>query len=156
MNIQYPRQQAGVTLIEILVAVLVLSIGALSMSALQLRSVKTNQEALQYSMAVIQAHSISDAIYVARQKALDGEFNIALNEQVPTKNLNFVYTNLYNWRQSIKALLGQQASGAVNCIDTICTITVKWHEDKNSLEYNQNQPEESTHTPKMVKLEVKP
>ena len=56
------RHQAGVGLIEVLVAVLVLSIGFLGVAALQARSLSTNNSAMVRSMATIASYSILDAM----------------------------------------------------------------------------------------------
>ena len=52
------NKQRGAGLIEILISVLVLSIGLLGIAAMQIRSVKNNQSALEYSIALIQQQSI--------------------------------------------------------------------------------------------------
>jgi len=55
-------RQSGVGLIEILVAVLVLSIGFLGMAALQTRALSNNNSAMARSMGTIASYSILDAM----------------------------------------------------------------------------------------------
>ena len=54
--------QSGVGLIEVLVAVLVLSIGFLGIAALQAMSLSTNNSDMARSMATIASYSIMDAM----------------------------------------------------------------------------------------------
>lgn len=56
------RQQRGMTLIEALIALVVLSIGLLGIASLQLTSMKQNVSALNHSRAVWYAYSMSDRI----------------------------------------------------------------------------------------------
>jgi len=61
MLIQF-RHQRGMSLIEALVALLVISIGLLGIATLQLTSMKENTSALNHSRAVLYAYSMSDRI----------------------------------------------------------------------------------------------
>ncbi|HET8763670.1 MAG TPA: type IV pilus modification protein PilV [Rhodanobacter sp.] len=54
--------QRGVGMIEVLVAVLVLSIGFVGIAALQARSLSTNNSAMARSMATVDSYSILDAM----------------------------------------------------------------------------------------------
>lgn len=54
--------QQGIALIEVLVAVALISIGLLGMMALQITSLQTNQAAAERSFAVMQASSLLDRI----------------------------------------------------------------------------------------------
>lgn len=56
------QQQRGVTLIESMVALLVVSIGLLGIAALQITAVKQNNSALHHSQAVLIAYNITDRI----------------------------------------------------------------------------------------------
>ena len=67
--------QAGVGLIEVLVAVLVLSIGFLGIAALQAMSLSTNNSAMARSMATIASYSIMDAMRADIANAKAGAYN---------------------------------------------------------------------------------
>lgn len=55
-------RQQGVGLIEVLIAVLVLSIGFLGLAALQAKALQNNNSAMTRSMATIASYSILDAM----------------------------------------------------------------------------------------------
>ena len=61
MYLSYPRQQ-GVSLIESLIALLVISIGLLGIAALQFSAMKQNSSALHHSQSVWISYDIADRI----------------------------------------------------------------------------------------------
>ena len=137
------KKQTGAGLIEILISVLVLSIGLLGIAAMQIRSVKNNQSALEYSIALIQQQSIKETLLIARQNALEGKFNIGLEDDGFTINPNmppssttpsaaetFATNAVMNWRSSIKNLLGDTATSAIYCANEVCTIVIQWDDSR--------------------------
>lgn len=69
------RHQGGVGLIEVLIAVLIVSIGFLGVAALQVMSLSTNNGAMARSMATVASYSILDAMRADRTNALSGAYN---------------------------------------------------------------------------------
>lgn len=64
-------QQKGVGMVEVLVAIVVLSIGLLGLGGLQLLSLRNNQGASSRTQAIATAASIIDSIRVNRTAATD-------------------------------------------------------------------------------------
>lgn len=122
------HQQRGLGLIEIMVAVLVLSVGVMGVATLQTRSLKNNYSALANSMATIQTYSIIDAMRVARSAAIAGDFNLALADE--PAGTGFAADALSSWRSSLKTLLGSQTKSSVQCVDTLCTVIVQWDDSR--------------------------
>ncbi len=56
----YRSQQAGFTLLEVMIAILILSFGLLGIAGLQIRSVKVNQGSVYRSVAALRANEIAD------------------------------------------------------------------------------------------------
>jgi type IV pilus assembly protein PilV len=71
------RGQRGMTLIETLVALLVLSIGLLGVAALQMASLQNNRGAHMRSQASVLAYAIADRMRANRTVALAGGYNVA-------------------------------------------------------------------------------
>jgi type IV pilus assembly protein PilV len=122
-------RQSGVGLVEVLVAVLILSFGMLGLVGLQLWSLRNNQSALERSMAVVQSHSIVDAMRADRINAKDHKFDIAIDASVPA-GTDFATTALTLWRANLVEALGQGATGAVACDGALCMITVRWNDER--------------------------
>lgn len=124
-------KQRGVGLIEVLIALLVLSFGMLGMAGLQMWSLKYNQSAMERGMAVVQTHTIADAMRADRAAALRGEFNIAMDADPPTGS-TFPLVSLSAWRQSLRVALGATATGEVECNGARCDIRVRWDDTRGT------------------------
>jgi len=125
------RSQRGVGLIEVLIALLVLSFGMLGMAGLQMWSLKYNQSAMERGMAVVQTHTIADAMRADRAAALRDEFDIGLEAAAPTGN-SFAQTSVRTWRQGMIAALGSTATGSVECDGAVCTIRIRWDDTRGT------------------------
>ncbi|WP_267222894.1 type IV pilus modification protein PilV [Dyella silvae] len=126
--------QSGVGLIEVMVAVLVLSIAFLGMAALQATSLSTNNSAMSRSMAAIAVHSIQDAMRADRANATGGVYNTATGAPIKANNCPAASSSLASvqvnaWCLQLASTLGAQATtqGTINCSATgDCTITVQF------------------------------
>ncbi len=121
--------QRGVGLVEVLIAVLVLSIGLLGLAGLQLRTLRNNQSALERGVAVVETHAIADAMRADRANAILNRFNITLAAAYPTGAL-FREVAVRRWRQNIAASLGADATGSIFCNGTDCLIVVQWNDTR--------------------------
>lgn len=122
-------RESGVGLIEVLIAVLVLCLGMLGLAGLQLFSLRSNQSAHERGMAVVQTHSIVDAMRADRDAAINGAFNIGIDSATPT-GTSFANVAVSTWRGNITAALGDGATGGIACNGTLCTISVRWDDSR--------------------------
>lgn len=120
--------QQGVSLLEVLIAVLVLSFGLLGLAGLQMTALRSNQSAHERSMAVIESYSIVDAMRVDRTNAINGAFNLALN--ATPAGTTFPALELIKWRARLITNLGPDATGSVACNGASCTVTVQWNDTR--------------------------
>lgn len=125
------RRQHGVGLIEVLVAVVILAIGLLGLADLQMHTLRDNESSFERGMAVIETHSIVDAMRADRTNAINGTFNLELADATPT-GTSFADTALASWRGNLTKMLGSDASGAVLCNGSDCTVTVAWDDSRGS------------------------
>lgn len=125
------RSQRGVGIVEILVAVLVLSIGLLGLAGLQMRTMRNSQSALERGVAVMQTHAIADAMRADRINAINGRFNIALADAAPS-GTTFADQVLIGWRANLTATLGTDATGEVDCNGALCNIVIQWNDSRGS------------------------
>jgi type IV pilus assembly protein PilV len=144
------KSERGVGLIEVLIALLVLSFGMLGMAGLQMWSLKYNQSAMERGMAVVETHTIADAMRADRAAALRGEFNITLDAEPGSEN-TFPQMSLRRWRQSLRGALNSTATGSVACNGALCIINVRWDDTRATLpDADGNTPE----TPQIVTTAV--
>lgn len=124
-------RQGGFSIIEVLVAAIIMSIGMLGLAGLQMRTLRNNQSALQRGVAVVETHAIIDAMRGDRVNAMGGSFNIALGAADPVVG-TFANTTIKNWRDNLKAELGSTAKGSISCVSALCTIVVQWDDTRGT------------------------
>jgi len=134
------RSQRGVGLIEVLIALLVLSFGMLGLAGLQMWSLRYNQSAMERGMAVVQTHSIVDAMRANRDAATDdptdttdGVFDIDFGDEAPEGN-DIVQVTLRTWLANLPNELGPGAEGEIDCEATRCEISVRWNDSRANRE----------------------
>ena len=137
-------RQRGVGLIEVLVAVLILSLGMLGMAGLQTRALKANQSSYARTQAVMLSYYILDAMRADRATALGGTFPYntgTLSSGVidpicdaATLTGTTLADNIRkDWIDSLKTNLGDAAStcGAILCeASGNCTIQITWDDSR--------------------------
>lgn len=119
----------GFSLIEVLVALLILSVGLLGLAGLQARGLKDNQMSVQHSQAVLYATDIIDEMRVHRTLALNGDYNIGLNDAAAANGATkIVLKDLQNWKADVARLPGGQGSVEVDSATGVVTVTLQWSE----------------------------
>lgn len=125
-----PSSQRGVGLIEVLIAVLVLSFGMLGLVGLQTWSLRNNQSALERGMATVQTHSIADAMRADRANAISGAYDIDVDDPTPA-GTSFRDVSIAAWRTALQQGINATATGSIDCDpDAICTIVVQWDDQR--------------------------
>jgi type IV pilus assembly protein PilV len=101
--------QRGVSLVEVLTAVLILSIGLLGIAMVQTRSLSSNSTSMVRAMAVVASYTILDAMRADRANALTGAYNGTIDASAcPSTSGTLAQTTLADWCLS----LGSDALGA--------------------------------------------
>ncbi|QTN30505.1 type IV pilus modification protein PilV [Rhodoferax sp. AJA081-3] len=138
------RYAGGATLIEILVALLVLSLGVLGMAAMQIRALKGNQSSMQRTQAVMMSYYILDAMRVDKDSAKSLNYNTGslsggvigpYCDAAAVTGTSLAKVNLKHWVESLKSTIGNASDsttcGAVLCdADGVCIVQVKWDDTR--------------------------
>lgn len=128
------RRQAGVSLIEVLVALFVLAFGMLGIAGMQTMAMKANQSAFERNAAVISASSIVERIRSNQQWTRDGSYNRALPTGACTapEGLDRVSLDINAWLAELRTNLGDAACGGINCAGdpVFCRISVRWDDGR--------------------------
>jgi type IV pilus assembly protein PilV len=117
--------RAGFSLIEVLVALLVLSIGLLGLAGLQTRGLQGNQGSLLRSQAVKRGEDILDRMRANPTAARGGSYNIAL-DSAPA-GTGMAPTDLTEWKAAMTGSL-PSGDGSVVVDGNIATVIVQWDE----------------------------
>lgn len=125
-----PHDERGFTLLEILIAVVILSIGLLGLAGLQTRSLQTNQSAMMRSLATVLAYDIVDRMRANRAKARDGGYNQVLAAPPPAGG-TIEKDDIIAWLADIARKL-PTGDGAINVNADIVTVTVQWNDSRGA------------------------
>lgn len=131
--ISLPKKQTGVGLLEVLIAVLILSLGLLGMAGLQTRVLQQNQSSLVRSQAVMLSYTILDALRLDRDTAIAGTYNIPLTCVPPVGNGTLPGDTLSRWLTDLRSRLGNTANtcATINCANNgICTVRIVWDDTR--------------------------
>lgn len=127
---QRPGRQHGFSLIEILIAVLVVSVGLLGIAGMQVYSLKSNQVAYMRSQAAIMAYDITDRMRANREAAMAGKYDITLAAGSASGG-GLAANDVDGWLQTLAdAMPSGDGAVAVNNANGIATITVEWLDDR--------------------------
>lgn len=134
------QSQRGVGLLEVMIAVLVLSIGMLGIAALQAVTLKNTGSSASRTQASIQIYSMLDVIRADRD------------------NLSSYNTNIYTsgsgsgaagtvdgWLDGLTTSIGPDAQGRVVCVASsmTCTVGVRWDDSRATGERDAAQQQQT-------------
>lgn len=125
----------GFSLVEVLVALLVLSIGLLGLAALQVTGIKFNHQSYQRTQATVLAYEIADRMR-ANPQGLDS-YIISPSATTPSYSADCAATvctaaqlaayDLNKWRNALQSAIGSQ-EGGIQKSNLLYTIEIRWKE----------------------------
>ena len=117
------RWQSGMSMIEVLVALIILALGALGIAALQTRALKGNESSLQRSQAVMAGTYMLEAMRA--DSTLRSHARTCVSGGGDTFN---------QWIADIGRSVGPNTCGQVACAanvrGTLCTVTIEWNDSR--------------------------
>ena len=129
----YPRCR-GLTLVEILIALLVLSIGMLGLASLQTMSLRFNTSAYYRTQATALAYGLADRMRANRQAALNDLYTVAVQNpppacSVPNGGGTVPQQDIATWRSALACRL-PLSTGSVIRNGNEFTFTVVWDDSQ--------------------------
>lgn len=128
------QRQAGVSLLEVLIAVLVLSVGLLGIAGLQTANLRNTQSAHQRTVAVLLAASMSERIRANRAAALAGSFVLTKVCKPLSAGGTIQSVEHANWMTELRTNLGtaETSCGEVlyNAATLTYTVNVYWDDSR--------------------------
>lgn len=148
---------AGFSLLEVLIAIVVLSIGVLTVAGLQVFALRANQVSYQRSQAAVLAAEIIDRMRANRAAAAAGNYSLDPDEPPPApegaceeaacNGAAMAARDLSLWFQRLVDTL-PGATAEIVCSDAPCTpaslhtVTVMWDEDRTGAEDTSCPPQD--------------
>lgn len=114
------RQQRGATLVEVLIAVLVLSLGLLGALKLQTEGVKMNANSRYTVIATTLAHDALDAIYFDRSNSATDWTGVTAESKSATAS-----GRLKRWLTRLEDEL-PAGKASIACASQACTVKIFW------------------------------
>lgn len=144
-----PRgRQTGASLIEVLVAVLILGVGLLGVAAMQAASLRNSQSAYESTQAVAQSYAILDILRANRVEAVAGSFNTGSMRCVAADidsdhsvGRQAAQADVNAWVAGLKRNIGSAGDtstcGSITCAANTfggadCTIAVQWDDSRGT------------------------
>ncbi len=117
------RGQSGTTLLEVLITVVLVSVGLLGLAGLQLATVQNTNSAGERFEATTLAQDVLERMRANRLQALNGDYNLDMGDAPAAAGL--VATDLDEWMAALQTL--PQGDGAIT-VDAagLVTIAIQW------------------------------
>lgn len=123
-----PRRQAGMSMIEVLVAIVVISLGLLGLAGLQATGLKNNFSAHSRAQAMQYAQDMLDRMRTNRTAALAGSYNLTLAANAPACS-TAIPCDLADWMADVATLPDGDASISLPAAG-VARIDVQWNDSR--------------------------
>lgn len=130
------QMQRGASLLEVLIAVVVLSFGLLGIAGMQASALRNNQSALERSQVVFLTYSILDAMR-ANIDTTTTPYSLKTSEYVLTNftceapsATSLATRDLARWINNLHANLGDSACGRITCNAGVCAVQIRWNDSR--------------------------
>ncbi|CAI8816564.1 MULTISPECIES: type IV pilus modification protein PilV [Pseudomonas] len=126
----FPRCQIGMTLIEVLVAVLILAVGLLGAVMLQLNALKYTDSSRMTSQASFIAYDMLDRI-----RANSGaDYSLRRGARAPasTATTSVRDVDLHDFEANIRGFAGESGKGSVAVSADEVTVSISWDDSRGA------------------------
>lgn len=115
------KRQLGVSLLEVLISVVVLSVGLLGLAGLQAVSLKNNTSAYQRGLATMLAYDVIDRIRADMPDS--ASYAVGMGSDGTG--------DVLDWKNGVKAALpGGNAQVVIDLTNKV-TVTIQWDDNRN-------------------------
>ncbi len=134
-----PVTQRGTTLIEVLIALVVLAIGLLGMALLQVTSVQSNHSAYYRSQVTLLASDMADRMRANRTAALSDayKFDFPVSSSGHSVSGTQAQKDIAQWLNTL-ALALPDGTGQVEKTGRLVTISVRWNDNRGRIKATDN------------------
>jgi len=132
-----PHPASGFTMIEVMVALLVLSVGLLGLASLQANGLRQNASAYMRTQAIVLANDMADRMRANPTEVTAGAYNAVIKANAgtdpgclaaPCAASDITLHDITNWYNNLDEL--PNGTGTVTGDGRLFTITVMWDDNK--------------------------
>lgn len=130
------RHNQGFTLLEVMIALVIFSIGLLGLAGLEAQGMRYNHSAYLRTQATFQAYDILDRMRANRGAAANGNYQPTFTSMGTDRDCDTTTTtcstaymaqhDIYEWKISLGALPG--GIGKVEKLSDVHVVTVTWND----------------------------
>ncbi len=126
-------RQSGFTLLEVLVAILVLSIGLLGLAGLMASSIRNNHSAQQRTQATWLAYDVIDRMRVNRPAAIASSNNYDVALGAASGSAGLAGVDITGWKATLaNALPAGDGSVDVDSVTREVTVVIQWNDSRGT------------------------
>lgn len=125
-----PLHQVGMTLVEVLVAVLILAIGLLGAAVIQLNALKYTDSARMTSQASFIAYDMLDRIRA--NSAADYAWERSERAPASSATASVRDQDLHDFEANILGFAGESAKGSVSISANEVTVSISWDDSRSA------------------------
>jgi len=119
-------RQRGGSLVEVLVAVLILALGLLGVVAVQSAALRHAGGSLELTQAAIHGQSMLESMRSNRPGVLAGAYNTGGFACTPPAGTSRASGDVRRWLDSLQQAIGASACGQIACSAAACRVAVRW------------------------------
>jgi len=123
-------RQRGGSLIEVMVAVLVLSIGLLGAAVLQIGGLRNNQSNYEHAQMTVLTQGMLDSMRSNLAGVAAGQYAIADWTCAAPAGTTLAATDMAQWIGSLQAQINPSACGRIPCTARDCTVGIRWDDSR--------------------------
>jgi type IV pilus assembly protein PilV len=122
-------RMSGFTLLEVLVAIVILAIGLLGVAGLQATSIRNNQSAYLRSQATLLAYDVIDRMRANTTLARAGSYSVAFGSSGSGSGMAGI--DITEWKTTLAQLLPSGDGSVTVDLAGNASIVVRWVDDRN-------------------------
>lgn len=123
-------RQRGVGLIEVLVSVLVVTMGLLGAAALQATALRNNQGSYERTQTSILTQGIFDAMRANLAGVNTNGYNTGGWVCTAPNAASLASSDIARWVDNLHSQIHSGACGSINCAAGACTVGVRWDDSR--------------------------
>ncbi|UTW05644.1 type IV pilus modification protein PilV (plasmid) [Amphritea atlantica] len=138
-NISLCSSEQGTTLIEVLVTLVLVTIGLAGMMAMQARGIQQNQSAYLRTQAITLANDMADRIRLNRQAGLTDDYALTLSQEatdfsaeaISDSSKKLAYSDLNGWLNWLSTIL-PEGDAEIKRAGQRIIIVIRWNARRDS------------------------
>jgi|CXWL01.1.fsa_nt_gi type IV pilus assembly protein PilV len=127
---RWRHHQGGVGLIEVLVSVLVVTVGLLGAAALQATAMRNNQGSYERTQNSILTQGIFDAMRANMAGVAANGYSTGGWVCTAPASADLASSDIARWITSLHTQIHAGACGSIDCAAGVCTVGVRWDDSR--------------------------